>query len=214
MIKTFISHADTEDQFVDWLRVKLEADFPKLEIFVDHHASREGVLKVGDKASCFIKKIEESIFFISVCSTRYFEKVNCKEELEHALNYGNMTNHGKPIIFPLIFKEEIPQEFRIRLSSTGQSAGILGEDFSDEKKWENSYENLRKSIQSKIDELRLLTEDADFYPNCEHLELILKRDKPTSAEVKMIIDVFNQEEYHQYFFTRLDKLAWLSYLRN
>lgn len=215
MIKTFISHATIEDGFANWLKDKLEKDFRQLEIFVDHHDA-----KVGDDANKLMEKVEESVFFLAVCSTEYFSSSNCKAEIGKALKCRNKSGH-KPIIFPLKFKcppesipPEIEKEIRYQLSPTEPSKGIHWEDFSNEREWDVHYENLRKPIQDYIVELGLLSDDADFYLNCQHLDIILKRNEPSPQEIKIVVDVYRQEEYQRYFFGKLDRLIWLPYLRN
>lgn len=207
MIKTFISHASEDHGFVNWLKVKLDRDNLGLDIFVD-----DGSVFVGDNAQKMINEVKKSIIFIPIFSSASVQKEFVLNETKTALH--NATTH----VFPIKYKcnsEDIPQEIRIRFSTFDNVKGKIYEDFSNEKEWEIHFDNLRRAIFDKILELRLLKEkDKDFYQDCQHLDIILSRDEPTTQEIKLVIDVyFKKEEYQRYFFSRLDNLRWLNYLR-
>jgi hypothetical protein len=94
------------------------------------------------------------------------------------------------------------------------SEGELWIDFSESNLWEAKYEELRERLLGTAVKLNILG-DQDFYKDIEHLDLILKRDKPTAAEIKFAIDLCRRgEEYGNYFFRGLRKKDWVYYLKS
>lgn len=206
MIKTFISHTSSDHYFINWLKTKLEREKLGLDIFID-----DGSVFVGDDPQKMIDQVKKSIVFISVLSNVSVKKEFVLNELKTALDC-QITN-----VFPIKYKCDkfnIPKDIKIKFSCFDKVEGKIYEDFSNEEEWEIHYENLRRAIFNKIVELGLLTEkDTEFYKDCEHLDLILKRDEPTTLERKIVIDVYlKKEEYQRYFFSKLVSVTWLKFL--
>jgi len=207
MIKTFICHASEDHGFLDWLKVNLERENIGLDIFID-----DGSVFVGDDAQKMIDEVKKSIIFIPILSKYSVHKEFIINETKTALN--NKTTH----VFPIKFKcgdQDIPECIKIKFVSHDKVQGKIYEDFSNEKEWGTYYENLRKAILNKIIELGLLKEtDREFFQDCEHLDLIMKRDEPTTFEIKTIVDIYLKKiEYQRYFFSRLENPKWLKYLK-
>ena len=208
MIKTFLNHASEDHKFVFWLKNRLEKEELGLDIFVD-----DDKVRGGDHPKKMINEIKSSIVFLSVISnySTQEDKEFIKNEIKVAID--NKTTN----VFPIIYKcdkENIPEEIRITFRDAEDPEGIIYFDFSNEKEWELSFDDLRATLLDKIIELGFYQEtDRDFYKDCEHLDIILNRPKPTSLEIKTIVDVYLlQEKYQRYVFTRLDKIEWLKWL--
>jgi len=205
MIKTFISHSATDDQFVNWLGTKLQNDFDQLDIFIDHWRTR-----VGEPTQNMIDEVKNSLFFIPILSNDYIERDFC-------VNEQNTAKQKKKIHeFPILLKidqKKIPGDLKIKFKADDIVEGLLWCDFSIEKEWERNYELFVKSIFDKIASLDLLVKK-EFYRDCEHIDMILKRDVPTSSEFKMMFNIYlERKEFQKYFFHNLDKLIWLKYLK-
>lgn len=206
MIKTFISHTGSDHPFVNWLSIKLSGDGLNLDVFVDDEA-----LYVGDSPQIMIDAVNASIIFIPVLSDESVTKEFVQNEIRTAL--ANDTTHIFPIIFKCSF-DNIPEGIKNRFASHDSVAGYIWDDFSNEAEWELKYEDLRKGIANKLVELGLgINNNAEFYQDCEHLDLIINRQLPTSREIKTIIDVYlKKESYRSYFYERLNNPIWLNYL--
>jgi len=206
VIKTFISHTSSDHPFVEWLKINLERENLGLDIFID-----DGSIFVGDDPQKMIDEVKRSIIFIPILSNESAKKEFVKNEIKTAIS--NETTH----IFPIKLKcknENIPEEIKTKFSAFDKVEGKIYEDFSEEKGWDIHYENFRKAIFNKIVELGLFKEDTkDFYQDCEHLDLILKRGEPSIFEIKTVIDVLlKKESYQRYFFSKLDNPRWIKYL--
>jgi hypothetical protein len=207
MIKTFISHASENHDFVNWLQVKLEKENLGLDIFVDDDS-----VCVGDGAQKIIDEVKKSIVFIPIFSPESVKKDFVLNEMRTALN--SSTTH----LFPIKYKcrdEDVPEDIRIKFSDFDKVEGKIWEDFSYEKEWQIHFENLRRAIFKKILELGLLKEkDRDFYQDCEHLDVIMNRKEPTTLEIKTVTEVYlKKDEYQKYFFSKLENINWLKYLK-
>jgi len=207
VIKTFINHTSSDHPFVFWLKNRLEKENIGLDIFIDDDS-----IYVGDKSQKMINEVKKSIIFIPVLSNESMKREFVKDEIKTAIK--NKTTY----LFPIKFHcddENIPDEISNKFIKHDIVKGIIYEDFSNEKKWEIHYEHLRKSIFDKITELGLLREDTkDFYQDCEHLDLIIKRQEPTTLEIKTAIDVYyKKEQYQRYFFSNINNPKWLKYLK-
>jgi len=205
MIKTFISHNSADDNFVDWVSNKLKRDFDRLDIFVDHWKNR-----TGDSAQYMIEEAKKSFFFIPILSNEYLKSEFCTNERKTAIKNKNM------IEFPILLKidkNRIPKDLLIDFKSHDEVSGRLWCDFSNEQEWETTYESLAKSILDKIASLNLLVRK-EFYQDCDHLDLILRREIPTSSEIKIVFNIYlERDEFKNYFFFHLDKPVWLKYLK-
>lgn len=190
MIKTFISHTSSDHPFVEWLKTKLERENLGLDIFVD-----DGSVFCGDGPQKMIDEVKRSIIFIPVLSNESVKKEFVQNELKTANE--NETTY----VFPIKLKcdkENVPKVIKTEFIAFDKVEGKIYEDFSDEREWDIHYENLRKAIFNKIVELGLLREDTkDFYQDCEHLDLIIKRDDPTNLGIKMVIDVYLKKNPYQ-----------------
>lgn len=210
MIKTFISHASTEDLLAAWIGVRLEKEKMGLDIFIDH---LNGV-GIGDDPQKMIEEINKSTIFIPIYSDSYMQREFCINETKTAIK---KAKREKIHIFPIKYKcQNIPKEIKIKFSAFDKvRSGTMYKDFSNEKEWEISYEDLRKKILAKIIELRLLKDTStEFYQDCELLEVIIRRKEPTTLEIKTAIEVYlPKEEYQRYFFNKLNNEKWLKYLR-
>lgn len=207
MIKVFISHTSSDHNFVYWLKTRLERENLGLDIFID-----DGSVFIGDDPQKMIDEVKKSIIFIPILSNESVKKEFVINETKTALN--NKTTN----IFPVKYKckdQNIPRDIKMAFSSIDKVKGKIYEDFTNENEWEIHYENLRKAILNKIIELDLLKENKkDFYCDCEHIDLIINRDEPTTLEIKIMIDVYlEKDEYKRYFFNKLENIKWLKYLR-
>lgn len=167
---------------------------------------------VGDDPQKMIDEVKRSIIFIPVLSNESIQKEFVQNEIRTAL--ANEPTY----VFPIRLKcdeAKIPNEIRIKFTAYDSPGGTIYEDFSDEQEWEIHYEKLRRAIFNKVLELGLFKEDTkDYYQDCEHLDLILRRDEPTILEIKTIIDVYlKKEAYQRYFFRKLTNARWLKYLK-
>lgn len=207
LIRTFISHTSIDHQFVEWLKTRLEREQLGLDIFVDDDS-----VIVGDDHQKMIDEVKRSIIFIPILSDESVQKEFVLNEIRTA--FANQTTH----IFPINLKcdpENIPKEFKTNFAAFNKVTGKIYEDFSVEKEWGIHYEIFRQAIFNKIVELGLLKENTnEFYQDIEHLDLILKRGEPTTAEIKTIIDVYlKKEPYQRYFFSKLANVRWFKYLK-
>jgi len=208
MIKTFINHASEDHHFVFWLNDRLKKEELGLDIFID-----DDRVSGGDQAIKMIEAVKASIIFLPIISdySTQKEKEFIRNEIEVALD-TDATN-----IFPILYKcskENIPEKIKIKFINPESPEGILYFDFSNEKEWEVIFDDLRSALLSRIIELGLFRNtDRDFYKDCEHIDIILKRAQPTSSEIKTMVDVYlPREKYQRYIFTRLDKIEWLKWL--
>lgn len=206
MIKTFISHTASDHPFVNWLNTKLFGDSLNLDVFLDDEA-----LYVGDSPQRMIDEVKASIIFIPVLSDESVTKEFVQNEIKTALESD--TTHIFPIILKCTF-ENIPDCIKNKFASHDSVVGYIWDDFSNEAEWELKYEDLRKGIANKLVELGLgINNNAEFYQDCEHLDLIINRQLPTSREIKTVIDVYlKKESYRSYFYERLNNPIWLTYL--
>lgn len=207
MIKTFISHTSSDHNFVYWLKTRLERENLGLDIFI-----YDGSVFVGDDPQKMIDEVKKSIIFIPILSNESVKKEFVINETKTALN-NETTN-----IFPVKYKcedQNIPRDIKIAFSTVDKVKGKIYEDFTNENEWEIHYENLRKAILNKIIELDLLKEnERDFYLDCGHIDLIIERGEPTTLEIKIMIDVYlEKDEYKRYFFSKLENVIWLKYLK-
>jgi hypothetical protein len=207
LIKTFISHNSSDHPFVEWLTTRLERENLGLDIFVD-----DGSVFCGDDPQKMIDEVKRSIIFIPVLSNESVKKEFVQNELKTAIT--NETTHVFPIKLNC-YEENIPEVIKTHFSTFDKVGGKIYENFSDEKKWDIHFESLRKAIFHKIVEVGLLKEDTkDFYQDCEHLDIIIKRENPTNFEIKTVIDVYlKKEAYQRYFFSKLRNVRWLKYLK-
>jgi hypothetical protein len=202
MIKTFISHSSKNDEFVDRLAKKLREDISQLEIFVDHWNPN-----VGKSPQEIIEEVKLSYFYIPVLSNDFIDSEFCCNERKTAINEGKIEFP----VFLNIDKAKIPDDVIIEWEKYDVVDGKLADDFSNAKDWEKRYQELLESIFDKIIEERLLVK-GEFYQDCEHIDLIMKRKKPTENEMKIMFNTYlKSKEFQQYFFYRLDNLVWLKF---
>jgi len=206
MIKSMISHASEDDLFSDYLYEKLERANLGLDIFVDHKRNL-----AGDDAQRMIDEAKASIVFIPVLSNFAVTKDFFINEIKTAI--GSKTT----FIFPLKFNcddDKIPPDIKIAFSSHNRVTGKLYLDFSNRAEWSLKTEELLKAVVAKLTELDLYRKDEFFYQDVEHIDKILSRDKPSPGEVKTMVDVFlRKDAYQYYFFKRLKRLSWLTFLK-
>ena len=207
MIKTFISHSSDVDSFVNRLEENLKRENIGLDVFVDHHKNRP-----GDNTQIMIDEVKNSIIFIPIMTKESLSKNFVLNEIRTALATPTVN------IFPIKIKVktdevEVPKGLKIEFEKSDKVKGILWSDFSNEGQWEIRYQELKEAIYSRLNELDLLRKDENFYQDVEHIDIILKRPKPTHAEIKIIVDVYlKKESYQNYFFGNLENVEWLSYL--
>lgn len=206
MIKCMISHASEDDLFADYLYEKLDRANLSLDIFVDHKLNL-----AGDDAQRMIDEAKASIVFIPVLSNFAVTKDFFINEIKTAIR--NRSTY----IFPLKFncdEDKIPADIKIAFSTHDRVTGRLYLDFSKRAEWSLKIEELLKAVISKLTELDLYRKDEFFYQDVEHIDKILSRDNPSPAEVKTMIDVFlRKDAYQYYFFKRLKRLSWLTFLK-
>ncbi len=208
MIKTFISHSSDDHDFVGWLKIKLEKENIGLDVIVD-----EDFIHVGDKTQKLLDEIKKTIIFISILSPTAIEKNFVLNEIRTAIK--------NPIteVFPIIFKckiSKIPKFIKNEFKRFDSVSGIQCSNFSIDREWDNEYSRLMIGIIKKINDLGLLREkNIDFYQDCRHIDLILSENEPTNMEIKLMTEVFLiKEEYRKYFFSKLDNIYWLTFLKN
>lgn len=207
MIKTFISHSSNDDSFVNRLEEKLKRENIGLDIFVDHYRN-----KTGDSPQSMINQVETSIIFIPIMTKESLSKDFINNEIKTALVTDTVN------IFPINREApdiDIPPGLKIEFKKYDDVGGILWSDFSNEKEWEIKYQELKEAIFNRLIELDLLRKDDKFYQDVEIIDLILKRQEPTPAEIKIIIDVYlKKESYWNYFFEHVENIEWFSYLHH
>ena len=207
MIKTFISHSSNDDPSVNRLKIKLERENIGLDIFVDHHRN-----KPGDSPQSMIDQVKTSIIFIPIMTKESLSKDFIISEIKTAFATKTVN------IFPINIKAidiDIPSDLKIEFEKYDKVKGILWSDFSNEKEWEIKYQELKEAIFNRLIELDLLRKDDNFYQDVEIIDLILKRQEPTPAEIKIIIDVYlKKESYWNYFFEHVENIEWFSYLHH
>ena len=207
MIKTMISHAGEDDQFVDYLYGKLDRAGLGLDIFVDHKRNL-----AGDDAQRMIEEARKSVIFISVFSDIAVKKPFFINELTTAME--STSTH----IFPIKFNcanHNIPCKLKIAFSSHDRVSGKLYLDFSNRNEWDLKSQELVKAIIAKLTELDMYRKDEFFYQDVEHVDRIIARENPSPTEIRTMVDVFLwKEAYQYYFFKRLKNLGWLIYLKN
>jgi len=212
MIKLFFSHvcADATDQLhslLAWVTEKIKKDLRQFEPFV---ACRNGD---WNNARELNNHLDQSPFFIPVITDSYLQRQNCTAELARARDRRN-SPEGFPVILPLKLgcNGHTMQGLGFQIDMQ-TSQGEIWIDFSESETWETGYATLCERLISTAIKHRLLG-DEDFYKDCEHLDLILKRDKPTAYEIKAAVDLCRMgEEYGQYFFGKLDRKEWIYHLR-
>lgn len=205
MIKTFISHSSEDDFFVDWLGARLQKDFEELDIFIDHWSDLK-----GEHAQIMIEEVKNSPFFFSILSNSYISTTFCVNERKTAVD--NENTYEFPILLK-IDRDKIPDDLLIKFKTTDQVQGKIWFDFSDQKNWESEYEYLVKAIINVEIKLDLLIKK-DFYQDCEHIDMILDRELPTTNELKTMFDVYlKRQEFQKYFFYRLNNISWLKYFK-
>ena len=207
MIKTFISHSSNDDSFVDRLEQRLERENIGLDIFVDHHRN-----KPGDSSQFMLDYAGTSIIFIPIMTKESLSKDFIINEIKTALETDTVN------IFPVYINAtdiDIPSGLKVEFKKYNDVKGILWSDFSNENEWEIEYQKFKEAIFKRLTELDLLRKDDNFYQDGEHIDLILKRQEPTPAEIKTIIDVYlKKESYRNYFFEHVENIEWLSYLHH
>lgn len=208
MIKAMISHASEDDTFADYLYEKLDRENLGLDIFVDHKRNL-----IGDEAQKMIDAAKQSIIFIPVLSDATFQNGRdfIMNEIKTALD--SSTTYPFPVKFNCD-EDKIPPDIKIKFSKHNKVAGTIWGDFSNRSEWDIEYERLREGIVTKLTELDIYRKDEFFYQDVEHIDLILARDNPSPSEIKTIVDAYlRKEAYQYYFFKRLKKLSWLTFLR-
>lgn len=205
MIKTFISHTSKDDSFVDRIVVKLKRENIGLDIFVDHSQNR-----TGDSPQSMIDEVKRSIIFIPIMTKESLSKDFVINEIKTALATDTVN------IFPITIEvkdSDIPSGIKIGFEKHDKVGGFLWSDFSNGNEWEIKYQELKEAIFNRLLELDLFRKDIYFYQDVEIIDLILKRQKPTPAEIKTIIDVYlKKESYRNYFFEHVENIEWFSYL--
>lgn len=209
MVKLFFSHvcSDTSHPLLDWISERLRKDRRPLEPFVACK-SRD-----WSDARDLNAHLVESQFFIAVVTDEYAQRPNCTTELAIARGQRESSGHF-PIVLPLKFKcsRAAIEELGFRIDQE-KGRGERWVDFSESKDWEISYEEFLERVSRAALEHRLLGDD-DFYKDCEHLDLVLTRDKPTDFEIKMTVELCGKgPEYASYFFRKLDRKVWLHHLK-
>lgn len=209
MIKLFISHVCGEKShaFADYIAAKIKKDIRQCEPFI--------ACKSRDwrDASDLNLHIDESHFLIVVITDEYIDRPNCRAELARARKRKKTTGNF-PVILPLKFNctDNTLKELEFSIDQAA-SKGEKWIDFTATTDWEIRYEEFHEQILSASLKYKLLG-DEDFYQDIEHLDLILKRNKPTSSEIELAIRFCKKgEEYGNYFFRKLKAKDWIWYLK-
>ena len=205
MIKTFICHSSPDHLLVTYITERLRREGLGLDIFVDDDKNR-----AGDDLQKMIDEVKKSIIFIPVMSDDSLSREFVRNEIETALDTPTVN------IFPVragVTESKIPEGINQGFKSHDKVKGKIWTDFSEKGQWEVSYQYLREGIVNRIIELDLYQKDDRFYEDAEHIDLILSRQIPTPAEIKIMVEVYlAKESYQTYFFRRLNNTAWLKYL--
>jgi hypothetical protein len=197
-MKVFISHSSQDHKFVSLLADRLRND--SFDVWIDN---RE--FKVGNSIVEEINKgIESSRAFIIVFSENSLESNWVKKELNVAL-MRQLTSQ-KIRILPILLDmraSDIPPLF----------SDIYAASFSNDVFSEAGYKKLKESIV-QIKQTENVAEYKDiFFDDIQHIDLILSKKKPTKNEIKIILDIIQQDKYYNYFFKKVRNVLWFDILK-
>lgn len=210
MVKLFFSHVCSvaAHQFLDWISERVKKDLQKFEPFIacknrDWNDARE-----------LNAHLDESQFFIPAITDEYPDSLNCTAELSRSRTRKNSEGMF-PVILPIKFgcNSDLMQRLGFKINQ-GTSEGERWIDFSDSKNWEPSYEEFIERVTTTALKQNLIG-DEDFYKDCQHLDIIIKRSRPTAPEMKFAVDLCRKgKEYGNYFFGKLVQKEWIDYLKS
>jgi hypothetical protein len=210
MIRIFLSHVCNDEKshtFLDWLAEKIRKDLKEFEPFIACR-TRSWV-----DARDLNDHLDESHFFVPTVTEEFPTRHNCNAELKRSRE-RKASSGSFPVIISIRFgcRSETMEALGFKIDQEA-STGELWIDFSDSTRWEANYKEFRERLVDTATRLKLLGNQS-FYQDAEHLDIILKRDKPTASEIRFAIDVCRRgEEYGNYFFRRLKNKAWISHLK-
>ena len=197
-MKIFISHSSQDHEFVLLLANKLRTD--GFDVWLD-----KWEFKIGDSIVDKINKgIESSSAFIIVFSENSLESDWVKKELNASL-MRQLTSQ-KIRILPILLDmraSDIPPLF----------SDIYAASFSNDVFSEAGYKKLKESI-AQIKQTENVAEYKDiFFDDIQHIDLILSKKKPTKNEIKIILDIIQQDKYYNYFFKKVRNVLWFDILK-
>jgi len=195
--KVFICHSSTDHEFVMALAERLKND--SLQVWID-----DWEIKVGDS---IIQKINEGLqdssFFIIVFSETSIKSEWVRRELSAALmkQLSNKDIKILPILLDLDPSSLPPLMMDIKAVK-----------FQKDKISDSSYTELLKPIKNKQIADTLREYQDIFFENVEHIDIILKKRRPTRQEVEFLLNLIRQKKYEDYFFKKVTSINWFDIL--
>jgi hypothetical protein len=196
--KVFICHSSLDHPFVEMLSSRLKQD--GIDVWID-----DWMINVGDS---IIQKINEALeassYFIIVLTENSINSDWVKKELNATLMKQIVKKDVK--ILPLLLGINVEQlpPLLIDIYST-----IFEKDTLNEKE----YSKLIKPInETSRGEMLKQYQDA-FFETVEHIDIILKKAKPTKHEIEFVLKVINEQQYYDYFFRKVNTFVWFDILK-
>jgi len=194
----FICHSSADHNFVLKLAQKLKED--AIDVWID-----DWMIEVGDS---IIYKVEEGLeasdFFIVIYSKSSIESNWVKKELNSTLL--RQLRQEDITILPVLLNIS-PEMMPILMQDIYAAKFRSGEIIQTE------YEKLLRPILKKRSKSILNKFQDQFFSNVEHIDLILKKQKPSIQEIDFIISLIQEEKYLNYVLKIADKLIWFDILK-
>ena len=195
----FICHSSDDHDFVIQLAEKLKKD--SIEVWID-----DWEIDVGDSIT---QKVNEGLhkagFFLIILSEHSINSDWVARELNSTLM--RQINKKNVKILPVLLDadfSEIPPLI----------ADINAVRFNHGKIDEIGYRKLIKPIVDNIEEEIFKDYQDEFLYNVEHIDIIIKKEKPTKSEIIFIRSILKKDVYLNYFLRNIDSLYWFSVLKN
>ena len=197
--KIFICHSSADHGFVEKLAKRMKRD--DFDVWID-----DWELKVGDSIVEKINEaLKESSFFVIVLS----EHSIGSDWVQRELNSTLMRQISKKDIKVLPILLDIEQDRVPPLLGD-----IYAARFSADLLTESEYSKFIEPIGEKAKSKSLRQYQDIFFENVVHVDLILKKDKPTKHEIEFILKLIQQEHYERYFLRKVKSLCWFDILKS
>jgi hypothetical protein len=197
-MKVFISHSSKDHDFVLQLAKKMRND--GIEVWLD-----DWELEVGDSIVEKIQEgLEKSSFLIVILSEYSINSDWVMRELNST--FMRQLNKDHVTILPVLLEidfEEVPPLLRDIYSVKFERNLIV----------DSQYHTLISPIRKKLKSEELAKFQDKFFENIEHIDLILKKKKPSRHEVTFIIELIKNTHYGNYFLKQADALHWFNILK-
>lgn len=198
-MRVFIVHSSEDHDFVLPLAEKLKND--SIDVWID-----DWKLKVGDSIVDKINKgLEESSFFIIVFSDNSLHSDWVKRELSSTL-MRQLSRDKNIKILPILLDikpEDLPPLFSDIYSAK------FSKSFFDEIQYRKLIEPIKEN--TKAEDMERYQEG--FFDNIEHIDIILKKQKPTRQEIDFILSLIKTPSYGNYFFKNCSSVYWFDILK-